>query len=198
MASDDIPEEEIKNLQVEDDAETPGYKAPAQKALSEIQALDADDESLNKYKEQLLGKAGDVKDEGGHNVLVKTLVLRVEGRDDVVLDLTGDLKELKIAVKEGITFRLVVGFRVQREIVAGLRFKYNILRKGIKIISSSQMVGSYAPQSDAYAFVCPPEEIASGMLYRGTYNIKCLFTDDDKYEYLKWEFKLIVDKSWPK
>jgi hypothetical protein len=40
--------------------------------------------------------------------------------------------------------------------------------------------------------------VKTHMLYRGTYNIKCVFTDDDKYEYLKWEFKLIVDKSWPK
>ena len=59
------------------------------------------------------------------------------------------------------------------------------------------MVGSYAPQVDAYAFVCPAEEIGKGMLFRGTYNIKCVFTDDDKHDYLKWDFKLNVDKSWP-
>lgn len=34
------------------------YKAPAQKSLHEIQELDKDDESLRRYKEALLGKAG--------------------------------------------------------------------------------------------------------------------------------------------
>ena len=41
----------------EEPEETPGYKAPAQKTLDEIKNLDADDESLVKYKEQLLGAA---------------------------------------------------------------------------------------------------------------------------------------------
>ena len=38
----------------EEPEETPGYKAPAQKSLNEIQNLDADDESLVKYKQTLL------------------------------------------------------------------------------------------------------------------------------------------------
>ncbi|KAJ8037832.1 Rho GDP-dissociation inhibitor 2 [Holothuria leucospilota] len=39
----------------EDTLETPGYKPPAQKTLEEIQNADADDESLVRYKQQLLG-----------------------------------------------------------------------------------------------------------------------------------------------
>ena len=34
---------------------TPGYKAPKQATIEELQKLDAEDESLVKYKEQLLG-----------------------------------------------------------------------------------------------------------------------------------------------
>lgn len=41
----------------EDPEETPGYKAPAQKSLDEIQKLDADDESLVRYKQALLAGA---------------------------------------------------------------------------------------------------------------------------------------------
>jgi len=37
---------------------TPGYKAPAQKSLDEIQNLDAEDESLVRYKQTLLAGAG--------------------------------------------------------------------------------------------------------------------------------------------
>lgn len=35
--------------------ETPGYQPPAQKSVEEILKADAEDESLRKYKEALLG-----------------------------------------------------------------------------------------------------------------------------------------------
>ena len=41
-------------IENEEPEETPGYKAPAQKSIDEIKNLDADDESLVKYKETLL------------------------------------------------------------------------------------------------------------------------------------------------
>lgn len=37
--------------------ETPGYQPPAQKSVEEILKADAEDESLRKYKEALLGTA---------------------------------------------------------------------------------------------------------------------------------------------
>ena len=37
--------------------ETPGYRPPAPKTMEEILKSDADDESLRKYKESLLGSA---------------------------------------------------------------------------------------------------------------------------------------------
>lgn len=40
----------------DDDAAT-GYKPPAQKSVAEIISTDAEDESLRKYKEALLGSA---------------------------------------------------------------------------------------------------------------------------------------------
>ena len=52
------PAEEVPAaIEDEDPEETPGYKAPAQKTLDEIQNLDADDESLVRYKQALLGGA---------------------------------------------------------------------------------------------------------------------------------------------
>ena len=51
--------EELKKLEVKDDDEvTPGYKAPAKVDLKTLQELDADDESLQKYKKDLLGAEG--------------------------------------------------------------------------------------------------------------------------------------------
>ena len=42
----------------EEEEDNPNYKPPAPKSLDEIVSADAEDESLRKYKEALLGGAG--------------------------------------------------------------------------------------------------------------------------------------------
>jgi len=49
-----MAEQEPVPIDNEEPEETPGYKAPEQKSLNDIKNLDADDESLVKYKEALL------------------------------------------------------------------------------------------------------------------------------------------------
>lgn len=51
------PNEQAAPVEDDEPEQTPGYKAPAQKTLDEIQQLDADDESLVRYKQMLLGGA---------------------------------------------------------------------------------------------------------------------------------------------
>jgi len=139
--ADDKPEEQVEGATAatgDDDDEdelTPGYKAPKKVDLATIQALDADDESLVKYKQQLLGQAAAVLDEGGSNVKLQKLIFSPEGHSEVELDLTGDLKDLKkssITIKEGCKYKLKIQFRVQREIVSGLRYFQATHRKGFK------------------------------------------------------------------
>jgi len=49
---------EAEDDMLADDAEvSAGYQAPAQKSMKEIISTDAEDESLRKYKEALLGSA---------------------------------------------------------------------------------------------------------------------------------------------
>jgi hypothetical protein len=75
------------------DDENPDYKAPPEKTLEEIVNADKEDESLRKYKEALLGQvsanAAIVDPNDQRRVLVRALALVVDGREDVVLDLTG-------------------------------------------------------------------------------------------------------------
>ena len=54
MAEGEVNAPEIEN---DDPEETPGYKAPVQKSLKEIQEQDQDDESLVRYKQMLLAGA---------------------------------------------------------------------------------------------------------------------------------------------
>lgn len=58
------------------------------------------------------------------------------------------------------------------------------------------MVGSYGPKLELYSFTTPNEEMPSGMLARGTYGVKSLFTDDDGHEHLKWEWSFEIKKDW--
>ena len=66
------------------------YKAPAKKTIQELETLDADDESLVSYKKQLLNvDEGACPDGDPRLVIVESMSFLVDGRDDMVMDLTG-------------------------------------------------------------------------------------------------------------
>ncbi|XP_029294125.1 rho GDP-dissociation inhibitor 1 isoform X2 [Cottoperca gobio] len=177
------------------------YKPPAQKSLQEIQELDQDDESLRKYKEALLGKAAAVTDPKAPNVQVMRMTLLCEtAPGPLILDLQGDLENFKknpFVLKEGVEYRIKINFKVNKEIVSGLKYTQQTFRKGIKVDKSDYMVGSYGPRpEEEYEFLTTMEESPKGMIARGTYNIKSKFTDDDKHDHLSWDWSLTIKKDW--
>ncbi|XP_056262098.1 rho GDP-dissociation inhibitor 1 isoform X1 [Pseudoliparis swirei] len=113
------------------------YKPPAQKSLQEIQQLDEEDESLRKYKEALLGKVATVADPSAPNVEVTRMTLVCEtAPQPLVLDLKGDLDNLRknpFVLKEGIEYRIKINFKVNKDIVSGLKYTQQTFRKGIKL-----------------------------------------------------------------
>ncbi|XP_059486057.1 rho GDP-dissociation inhibitor 1 [Neocloeon triangulifer] len=179
------------------------YVPPPEKSLDEILAADQEDESLRKYKEALLGEstagAVIVEPNDPRKVLVKQLALVVAGRDDVVLDLTGDISQLKkktFSIKEGVSYRIRIDFIVQREIVHGLKYVQKTSRLGVPVDRMTHMVGSYPPKVEMHSYTTPPEDAPSGMMARGSYTVQSLFTDDDKSEHLKWEWSFEIKKDW--
>merc|ERR1712087_41279 len=184
----------------EDDQPT-NYKAPEKVATEELLNKDADDEALMKWKKKLLEGApsggGD-----GPNVEVLNLKLCVEGREDIVLDLSQSdqaLQESKIVVKEGVDYKLKIGFKVNNEIVSGLQFSQNFYKSGIKVPGSSQkfMVGSFGPKAEAQEWRANvAETVPSGMMARGTVTIKSRFSDDDKNIIKQWTWTMKVSKDW--
>lgn len=187
----------------EEHEEDSTYKPPPEKSLNEMIQQDQDDESLRKYKEILLGEstagAAIVDPSSDKRVLVRKLALLVDDRDDRVLDLTGDISALKdqsFTIKEGISYKIRIDFHVQREIVTGLKYIQRTYRKGIQVDKMSHMVGSYAPKMEVQSYTTPVEDAPSGMLARGHYNVKSLFTDDDNNEHLKWEWSFDIKKDW--
>jgi Rho GDP-dissociation inhibitor len=132
-------------------------------------------------------------------VIVKKLSLVVEGRDDMVLDLSDDLTDLKkqtFTIKEGIKYKIRIDFFVQREIVHGLKYIQKTYRVGVPVDKMTQMVGSYPPKLEIQSYTTPFEEAPSGLISRGSYTVSSLFTDDDKNEYLKWEWTFEIKKDW--
>ncbi|XP_066292159.1 rho GDP-dissociation inhibitor 1-like [Branchiostoma lanceolatum] len=187
--------------EAEEPEETPGYKAPAVKSLDEIKNLDADDESLIKYKHTLLaGMDVCAPSDDPANVRVLKMALVVDGRPDLELDLSGaDLSTLKdkpFVIKEGVEYRIKIIFKVQHEIVTGLRYAQVTTRKGINVDKSSYMVGSYPPVETEHSYMTPPEEAPSGMMYRGHYKVCSKFIDDDKNVHLQWDWAFDIKKDW--
>lgn len=190
-----------ESKQDDDDlALTEGYKPPAQKSLAEIANQDAEDESLRRYKEALLGDVSGVA-ACGKKVIVEKLCVIIEGRDDMEMDLTGDLSKLKkspISMQEGTEYSLKLEFKCPGEIVPGLRFTTKIYRKGMKVDTLQYMVGSYGPNTEknpVHIYTATSEEAPSGMMARGHYTAKSSFIDDDKTKHLEWEWAFEIKKK---
>ncbi|XP_061557558.1 rho GDP-dissociation inhibitor 1 [Phyllopteryx taeniolatus] len=177
------------------------YKPPAPKSLQEIQELDKEDESLRKYKEALLGSTSVSADPNVPNIQVTRMTLMCDAAPTpLVLDLTGNLANFNnnpFVLKEGVEYKIKINFKVNKEIVSGLKYIQQSFRKGIKVDKSNYMVGSYGPKpNEEYEFLTTVEEAPKGMMARGTYNIKSKFTDDDKHDHLSWEWSLTIKKDW--
>uniref|UniRef100_A0A3B4ANV3 Rho GDP-dissociation inhibitor 3 n=1 Tax=Periophthalmus magnuspinnatus TaxID=409849 RepID=A0A3B4ANV3_9GOBI len=179
----------------EDDApaETVAFKAPAHKTLEEIQRLDQDDESLVRYKNTLLGLPSSFSDTPNVQVTSMTLLFD-EALPPLTMDLTGDLSKLPVfALKEGVQYRIKILFKVNHEIVSGLKYFHVTSRKGVK---DAYMVGSYGPRAEEHEFISRVEEAPKGMIARGHYTIKSRFIDDDKNVHLAWEWGIDIKKDW--
>jgi len=195
-------EEQIQPISNEDPEMTAGYKAPAQKTVAELAELDADDEALVKYKATLLGStpAEAAPADDPRRVIVEKMVLISPGRDDLVFDLTSldTVKGEKHIIKEGISYKLKIVFKVHHEIVAGLKFHNVISRKGITCDKETHMVGSFPPKIEAHEFTTKEEDMPKGMVARGHYKVKSKFVDDDKKTHLAWEWQFDLKNEWAK
>ncbi|RKP10871.1 immunoglobulin E-set [Thamnocephalis sphaerospora] len=181
---------------------TPGYKVGEKKTVDELANLDANDESLRKWKESLgLGKATGPADDP-RRVVVLQLAMEVEGRPDIVLDLSSPdsiehVKKSTFVIKEGVSYRLKIKFRIQHEIVSGLKYIQNVKRvNSFLAVKSEEMVGSYGPAAEPYEKIFPVEEAPKGMLARGQYRVTSKFMDDDKVSHLEWVWQFHIKKDW--
>ena len=177
----------------------------ADKSVAEYANLDAEDASLAKWKASLgitAGAESIVHDPTTQNkVLVQSIGLHAQGRPPIVVDLSSpdrlsSLKDNPFVVKEGITYNLVITFKVQRAVVSGLRYMQVVKRLGVTVDKQEEMIGSYGPAAEAYTKVLPESEAPSGMMARGKYDCRSRFVDDDKLNHLDLEWSIKIEKEW--
>ncbi|KAM3503867.1 hypothetical protein MY11210_008566 [Beauveria gryllotalpidicola] len=187
--------------------ETQGYKLSQPKqSLAEYEKMDAGDESLQRYKQSLgLGGGRDLSDPSDPRVcVILSLTMDSPGRDPVTIDLSqpgseSSLKNKPFKIKEGAKFTMSAQFKVQHEILSGLHYVQVVKRKGIRVSKDSEMIGSYAPNTEnqaTYTKKFQEEEAPSGMLLRGHYDAVSSFVDDDKKTHLQFEWSFDIAKDW--
>ncbi|CAN6902227.1 unnamed protein product [Brassica oleracea var. botrytis] len=171
-------------------------------ALKEQLEKDKDDESLRRWKEQLLGSV-DIEDVGETPdpvVKIMYLTIRSPDREDMVLTVPEDgnptSKGPWFTLKEGSKYTLVFTFRVTNNIVSGLRYSNSVWKTGLKVYSRKEMLGTFSPQAEPYTHVMFEESTPSGMLVRGSYSVKSKFVDDDNKCYLENNYTFDIRKNW--
>ncbi|KAF9263547.1 rho GDP-dissociation inhibitor [Marasmius fiardii PR-910] len=188
---------------------TPGYKPSAAKTADEYAKLDAQDESLARWKASLgITAGGSTAPATGPKVTVlklelhsdtlpagKTVVLDLKTPNETVQDATKN----PIIIKEGVEYNVRIHFRVNHSIISGVRYIQVVKRTGIKVDKLEQMLGSYGPSPDGKPYVknFEPEESPSGLIARsGTYSVRSRVVDDDGEIYADFEWNFKLAKEW--
>lgn len=187
--------------------QTDGFKVGEKKTIDEYHKMDANDESLKRYKESL-GLGGGGKDLSDPNdprpCIILSLAMNSAGRDPVVIDLTapGAVDTLKLhpfTIKEGAKFTMETRFKVQHQILSGLHYVQIVKRKGLRVGKYQEMLGSYVPNTDKkpeYIKRFAEEDAPSGMLARGHYEAVSSFVDDDEKTHLTFTWSFDIAKDW--
>ncbi|KAB1208686.1 Rho GDP-dissociation inhibitor 1 [Morella rubra] len=183
----------------EDDAASKLALGP-QYTIKEQLEKDKDDESLRRWKEQLLGSVdlNHVGEALDPDVKIVSLSIVSPGRSDIVLPIPedGKPKGLWFTLKEGSKYHLKFSFEVRNNIVSGFKYTNTVWKTGIKVDSSKEMLGTFSPQLEPHSHEMPEETTPSGIFARGTYSAKSKFLDDDNRCYLEINYTFDIRKEW--
>lgn len=175
-------------------------KLGPQFTLKEQLEKDKDDESLRRWKEQLLGTV-DLENVGETlepEVKILSLSIISPGRPNIVLPIPedGKPKGLWFSLEEGSHYKLKFSFQVSNNIVSGLRYTNTVWKTGMKVDSSKEMFGTFSPQAEPYTHEMFEETTPSGFFARGSYTARSKFLDDDNKCYLEINYTFDIRKEW--
>lgn len=93
-----------------------------------------------------------------------------------------EAKKKPIVVKEGAEFKIRVSFRVQHNVVLGLKICNSVSKLGKTLAKDEEMLGTYPPKNEFQMLEIPRldwTEAPTGMMLRGDYKAKvkvCFFS----------------------
>jgi Rho GDP-dissociation inhibitor len=139
-------------------------------------------------------------------VVIKKMTIVCEDRPggDIIFDLEAKgseqkMKETPFTLQESSKYKTKITFKVQHEIVSGLKLVNIVKKKGIKVATETEMLGSFPPQKDYHEIVFPRhgwETAPSGLIARGKYTGKHRFVDDDGQCHLEYDYAFQIAKTW--
>ncbi|KAI4295162.1 hypothetical protein MLD38_040597 [Melastoma candidum] len=184
----------------EEDEEGKKIDLGPQYTLKEQFEKDKDDESLRRWKEQLLGSVDfdSVGESLDPEVKILSLAIVSPGIPDVLLPIpeNGKPEGLWFTLKEGSHYSLKFTFQVKNNIVVGLKYTNAVWKAGVKVDSTKEMIGTFSPQQEPYTHLMPEEVTPSGFLARGSYSARSKFLDDDNKCYLEINYTFDIRKEW--
>ncbi|RLN28463.1 rho GDP-dissociation inhibitor 1-like [Panicum miliaceum] len=169
--------------------------------LKEQLELDKDDESLRRWKEQLLGQVDteQLGETAEPEVKVLDLTILSPGRPDLVLPIPfqADEKGYAFALKDGSPYSFRFSFIVSNNIVSGLKYTNTVWKTGVRVENQKMMLGTFSPQQEPYIYEGEEETTPAGIFARGSYSAKLKFFDDDGKCYLEMSYYFEIRKEWP-
>ncbi|KAL5561965.1 hypothetical protein UlMin_031712 [Ulmus minor] len=202
------PSEDDPDVQVEeedDDGEdskgeqiASGFVPGPLLSLKEQIEKDEDDESLRRWKEQLLGSLeSDLTGQMEPEVKFQSIGIISNDFGEIITALPVDENQtdrVLFTLREGSEYRLKLTFSVLHNIVSGLSYSNTVWKGGVKVDQSKGMLGTFAPNREPYVQTLEEETTPSGVLARGLYSAKLKFEDDDKRCHLGLNYSFEIKK----
>ncbi|EPQ27639.1 uncharacterized protein PFL1_04777 [Pseudozyma flocculosa PF-1] len=185
---------------------TAGYNPGEKKTLDEYTKLDAEDESLARWKASLgLDTASAAVDPNAPKLQLHSISLVSPSAPGgaVSIDLQQPKEQLEalkknpLNVKEGVDYSVKIVFKVGNEILSGLKYVQVVKRAGVTVDRMEEMIGSYGPRAEPYEKKFASNEAPSGMLARsGTNTVRSRVVDDDGNVFADWTWAFKITKEW--
>ncbi|KAH9287964.1 hypothetical protein KI387_032081, partial [Taxus chinensis] len=135
-----------------------------------------EDESLRRWKEQLLGCVDydSAEEKMEPEVTFQSLGIISSGNPEIKfpLPLVKSSNDISLTLKEGCNYYVKFSFMVHHNIVCGLSYVNTVWKAGLKVDHIRHMVGTFSPRREPYVHDLEEETAPSGVLARGSYMAK--------------------------
>ncbi|EEF43755.1 Rho GDP-dissociation inhibitor, putative [Ricinus communis] len=171
-------------------------------SLKELDLGPQDDDSLRRWKEQLLGSVdiSAVGESKEPEVKIISLSILCPGRPEIVLPIplpTTSKSNSLFTLKEGSQYHLKLSFTVSNNIVSGLKYTNTVWKTGVRVDKTKVMLGTFSPKQEPYTYELEEETTPSGIFARGSYSARTKVVDDDGKCYLDVNYCFEIQKKWP-